>query len=58
MLLFPQKQECGTKRIFVTTDDEITMNSKRRFVVKTDIHASIEAPTVHLVHIQQKITQV
>ena len=51
VIISAKTQECGIfskRKFFVTTDDEITMNCKRRFVVKTDIHASIEAPTVHL----------
>lgn len=51
ILISAKTQEMGLfskRKFFVTTDDEITMNCKQRFVVKTDQHASIEAPTVHL----------
>lgn len=51
VLISAKTQEMGLfskRKFFITTDDEITMNCKQRFVVKTDQHASIEAPTVHL----------
>lgn len=51
VLISAKTQEVGIfakRKFFVTTDDEITMNCKQRFVVKTDTHASIEAPSVHL----------
>tara|TARA_Y100001934_G_C12288913_1_gene743737 strand:- start:96 stop:1541 length:1446 start_codon:yes stop_codon:yes gene_type:complete len=51
VLISAKTQEMGLfskRKFFVTTDDEITMNCKQRFVVKSDRHASFEAPTVHL----------
>ena len=51
ILMSAKTQEFGIfskRKFFVSTDDEITMNCKERFVVRTDKHASIEAPTVHL----------
>lgn len=51
VLIQAKTQEVGIfakRKFFVTSDDEITMNCKQRFVVKTDTHASIEAPSVHL----------
>jgi hypothetical protein len=51
ILISAKTQEMGLfskRKFFITTDDEITMNCKQRFVVKSDRHASFEAPTVHL----------
>jgi len=51
ILISAKTQEMGLfskRKFFITTDDEITMNCKQRFVVKSDRHASLEAPTVHL----------
>ena len=51
VIISAKTQEVGIfskRKFFVTTDDEITMNCKQRFVVKSDRHASFEAPTVHL----------
>lgn len=51
VLIQSKTQETGIfakRKFFVTCDDEITMNCKERFVIKTDAHTSIESPTVHL----------
>ena len=50
IIISAKTQECGIfqKKIFVSTDDEITMNAKQRIVMKTDMHTSIESPTIHL----------
>lgn len=51
ILISAKTQECGIfskRKFFVSTDDEITMNAKQRIVLKTDMHTSIESPTIHL----------
>tara|TARA_B100001093_G_scaffold215047_1_gene206337 strand:+ start:3659 stop:6283 length:2625 start_codon:yes stop_codon:yes gene_type:complete len=51
VLISAKTQECGIfskRKFFVSTDDEITMNAKQRIVLKTDMHTSIESPTIHL----------
>jgi hypothetical protein len=51
ILLSARSQEFGIfakKKFFVTSDDELTFDSKSRFVLRTDSHMSAVAPTVHL----------
>ena len=51
VLISSKTQETGIfakKKFFVTTDDELTMDCKKQFVVRTDANASIIAPTIHL----------
>ena len=51
IIISAKTQECGIfskRKFFVSTDDEITMNAKQRIVMKTDMHTSIESPTIHL----------
>jgi DNA-binding protein YbaB len=51
VLISSKTQETGIfskKKFFVTTDDEITMDAKQRIVMRSDSHASIVSPSVHL----------